>query len=69
VDGAGGATNPGGKAKSRIGQAREASSRASAELPTNCYRVDPRGRSTSSTRGSGPDPRPGVSPDYKKLYD
>ncbi len=42
-DAPGGATNPNGKVKQRVGQAAEVGGLKRA-LPTNCYRVDPSGK-------------------------
>jgi len=46
-DAPGGATNPHGKIKQRVGQAAEIGG-LKRELPTNCYRVDPSGKVESA---------------------
>lgn len=68
-DAAGGASNPGGLIKNRLGQPPEIGT-AKRELPTNCYRIDPTGRvDLVVTEEQVPDPN-GLcfSHDYKKLY-
>jgi gluconolactonase len=70
VDAPGGATNPGGRLRSRAGQSSDLAGVLKRELPTNCYRIDPSGRvDLVVTEDQVPDPN-GLcfSPDYKKLY-
>jgi gluconolactonase len=70
VDAPGGATNPGGRLRSRAGQSSDLAGVLKRELPTNCYRIDPSGRiDLVITEDQVPDPN-GLcfSPDYKKLY-
>jgi gluconolactonase len=69
TDAAGGASNPRGRIKNRLGQALEIGD-SKRELPTGTYRVDPSGR-VDLVVGEDlvPDPNGLVmSPDYKKLY-
>src|SRR5438477_5849773 len=68
-DGAGGASNAGGKVNPRIGQPAGVVP-GQRELPTNCYRIDPSGSlDLVVTEDQVPDPN-GLcfSPDFKKLY-
>jgi gluconolactonase len=68
-DAPGGATNPHGKVKQRVGQAAEVGG-LKRELPTNCYRADPSGKvDLVVSEDQIQDPN-GIlfSPDYKKLY-
>ena len=70
VDAPGGATNPGGRLRSRAGQSSDLAGVLKREQPTNCYRIDPSGRvDLVITEDQVPDPN-GLcfSPDYKKLY-
>ena len=69
VDAPGGATNPQGRVKHRLGQPPEVAN-MKRELPNNVYRVDPSGRvDLVVSQDQIPNPN-GLtfSPDYKKLY-
>jgi gluconolactonase len=68
-DAAGGASNPAGRLKPRLGQA-VGLGEWKRELPTNVYRVDPSGRvDVVVTEDQLPDPNGlAFSPDYKRLY-
>ena len=68
-DAPGGASNPMGRFKHRLGQPPEVAN-LKRELPTAVYRVDPSGR-VDQVLGEDQLPNPNglvFSPDYKKLY-